>query len=148
MMRMIWLSGCAIGVVMTAVVATMGIPRAQTPAPGASPLPVTFTAAQVQRGREAYVHECQDCHGSTLDNGDFGGPVLNGSYFRQHWGSASVGALYSYTMTTMPADRPGRLDPQTYLDLTAFILSHNGYAPGDTDMPSDSDALDRMSLAK
>jgi mono/diheme cytochrome c family protein len=110
--------------------------------------PVTFTAEQVERGRTVYVRNCQDCHGTTLDNGEFGGAVLKGSYFRQHWGPASAGALYSYTMATMPADRPGQLDPQSYADLTAFLLSQNGYATGDKELPADVDALNKMSLKR
>ncbi len=109
---------------------------------------VTFTAEQVESGRAAYLHNCQDCHGTTLDNGEFGGPVLKGSYFRSHWAAGSVAALFSFTKARMPPDRPGGLSPQTYVDLTAFILSHNGYAPGDKELPSELDALQNMSLKK
>ena len=38
----------------------------------------TFTAEQADRGHAAYRSSCQDCHGSTLDNGEFGGPPLTG----------------------------------------------------------------------
>ena len=67
---------------------------------------VTFTAEQVENGRAAYVRNCQDCHGTTLDNGEFGGPVLKGSYFRSHWAAGSVAALFSFTKARMPPDRP------------------------------------------
>ena len=50
----------------------------------------SFTAEQVDRGRAAYNQNCQDCHGTTLDNGEFGGAPLKGSYFRQHWGAGDV----------------------------------------------------------
>ena len=87
-----------------------------------------------------------DCHGTTLDNGEFGGAPLNGSYFRRHWGGGSVAALYSKTRTTMPPDRPGQLTDQTYLDLTAFLLSKNGYAAGDKELPADLETQQKMSL--
>jgi hypothetical protein len=32
--------------------------------------------------------------GSSLDNGEFGGPPLKGGYFRTRWGQGSVAALY------------------------------------------------------
>jgi mono/diheme cytochrome c family protein len=117
-----------------------------TPQPAATAL--SFTAEQVERGEAAYVRNCQDCHGTTLDNGEFGGAPLKGSWFRQHWGNGSVAALYGKTKTTMPPDRPGQLSEQTYLDLTAFLLSQNGYAPGDKELPTDLDAQQKMSLKK
>lgn len=108
----------------------------------------TFTAEQADRGHAAYRSACQDCHGSTLDNGEFGGPPLKGGYFRGRWGAGSVAVLYGYLGLTMPPDRPGQLSPQTYADLVAFLLSNNGYAPGDKELPPDPDALQRMSLQK
>ena len=127
---------------ITLVAAAVPIALAQTPSP------VTFTAEQAARGQASYRQNCQDCHGTTLDNGEFGGPPLKGSYFRQHWSAASAGALHGFTSATMPPDRPGQLSPQSYIDLTAFILSNNGYTPGDKELPSDLDALTNMSLQK
>ena len=108
----------------------------------------TFTVAQADRGQAAYRPNCQDCHGSTLDNGEFGGPPLKGGYFRGRWEAGNVAVLYAYVSMTMPPDRPGQLSPQTYADLVAFILSNNGYPPGDKELPSDLDAQQNMSLKK
>jgi mono/diheme cytochrome c family protein len=108
----------------------------------------TFTAEQADRGHAAYRSSCQDCHGSTLDNGEFGGPPLKGGYFRGRWGAGSVAVLYGYLALAMPPDRPGQLSPRTYADLVAFLLSNNGYAPGDKELPPDPDALQRMTLKK
>src|SRR5262245_37646981 len=108
----------------------------------------TFTAEQADRGHAIYRSNCQDCHGSSLDNGEFGGPPLKGGWFRDRWGAGSVAVLYGYLGLTMPPDRPGALSPQTYADLVAFLLSNNGYAPGDKELPPDPDALQRMSLKK
>jgi mono/diheme cytochrome c family protein len=110
--------------------------------------PPAFTPAQVQRGKSIYQKNCQDCHGSTLDNGEFGGAPLKGSYFRQHWGSGDVSALFGYVNTLMPPDRPGQLSPQSYADLTAFLLSNNGYAPGAEELTPDQDAQRKMTLRK
>src|SRR3984957_2899126 len=46
--------------------------------------PVSFTADQVGRGSDIYSDRCVQCHGDTLDNGEFGGAPLNGKYFKQH----------------------------------------------------------------
>jgi cytochrome c len=108
----------------------------------------TFTVEQAARGEALYRHSCQDCHGSELDNGEFGGPPLTGTYFSDHWGAGNVAALYSFTKAMMPPDRPGDLSPQTYVDLTAFILSRNGYKAGGKELSADLDALAQMSLKK
>jgi mono/diheme cytochrome c family protein len=117
-------------------------------APAAAATALSFTAEQAERGEAAYMHNCQDCHGTTLDNGEFGGAPLKGSWFRQHWGNGSVAALYGKAKTTMPPDRPGQLSEQTYLDLTAFLLRQNGYASGDKELPADLETQQKMSLKK
>jgi mono/diheme cytochrome c family protein len=117
-------------------------------AQGDQQIPVSFTATQAEHGEAAYRQNCQDCHGSTLDNGEFGGPPLKGAYFRGHWGAANLGALYGYLSAAMPPDRPGRLSPQTYAELTAFILSNNGYAAGEKELPLDPDVQQKMTLKR
>jgi mono/diheme cytochrome c family protein len=107
-----------------------------------------FTEGQVERGKALYQKNCQDCHGTQLDNGEFGGAPLKGSYFRQHWGSGDVAGLFGYMSSLMPPDRPGQLSPQTYADLTAFLLSSNGYAAGSEELTADPDAQRRMSMKK
>jgi mono/diheme cytochrome c family protein len=108
----------------------------------------SFTADQVERGRTSYNQNCQECHGSTLDNGEFGGPPLKGVYFNNHWGAGSVADLTGYAKALMPPDRPGRLSDQTYTDVIAYLLSNNGYAPDGKELPSDPAAQQKMSLKK
>jgi mono/diheme cytochrome c family protein len=102
----------------------------------------------VERGKSIYQKNCQDCHGSTLDNGEFGGAPLKGSYFRQHWGAGDVSALFGYVNTLMPPDRPGQLSAQSYVDLTAFLLSNNGYAAGAEELTADEGAQRKMTMKK
>ena len=127
-------------------IVTANAPRAR--AQGREQRPPAFTEEQVQRGKSIYQKNCQDCHGSTLDNGEFGGAPLKGSYFRQHWGSGDVSGLFGYMNTLMPPDRPGQLSPQSYVDLTAFLLSNNGYAPGAEELTADQDAQRKMTMKK
>ena len=86
-----------------------------------------FTEAQVERGRRSYISDCSDCHGSELNNGEFGGAPLTGSYFADHWGETTVDALYGFVQAAMPPNRPGSLSDQTYTDIITFILDKNGY---------------------
>jgi len=120
----------------------------QASAQGREQRPPAFTQEQVERGKSIYQRNCQDCHGSTLDNGEFGGAPLKGSYFRQHWGSGDVSALFGYVNTLMPPDRPGQLTAQSYVDLTAFLLSNNGYAAGSEELTDDQDSQRKMTMKK
>jgi mono/diheme cytochrome c family protein len=115
-------------------------------APAATAL--SFTELQVAQGKTAYEHNCRDCHGSTLDNGEFGGAPLRGSYFRNRWGNGSVANLYAYTKQKMPPDRPGVLSDKIYAELVAYILQANGYEPGVRELPADSTAQQSMSLKR
>ena len=110
--------------------------------------PPSFTEAQAQRGRRSYVDHCSDCHGSNLNNGEFGGAPLKGTYFNDHWGALTVDALYGFIDTAMPPNRPGSLNPQTYTDIITFLLSKNGYRPTGNEMPADTDRMATMTLEK
>jgi mono/diheme cytochrome c family protein len=107
-----------------------------------------FTQEQADRGHSVYRRACQDCHGANLNDGEFGGAPLTGQYFARHWGSGNVAALYGYMHAKMPPDRPGKLNSQTYADLTAFLLVQNGYQPAQTELPPDPEAQGRMDLKR
>ena len=83
-----------------------------------------------------------------LDDGEFGGAPIRGSYFDQHFGGGPASALLGYIQTAMPPDRPGQLSPETYADITAYLLERNGYEAGNTPLPTDLEALDQMILTK
>src|SRR5215510_8555316 len=109
---------------------------------------LTFTEQQVVQGKAAYEHNCKDCHGLALDNGEFGGAPLRGSYFQQRWGNGSVASLYAYTKSKMPPDRPGVLSDKVYADVVAYILQFNGYKSGDKELPTDPQVQQSMSLKR
>jgi mono/diheme cytochrome c family protein len=114
----------------------------------AAATPPSFTQEQADRGGAEYAHNCLDCHGSRLDNGEFGGPPLKGSSFARHWDAANVAALFSFMKAKMPPDRPGQLNDETYADLIAYILGENGFAPGDKELPPDVNVQQAMSLKR
>ena len=111
-------------------------------------VPPAFTQEQADRGHTAYRRNCQDCHGPNLNDGEFGGAPLTGQYFARHWGNGSVAALYGFMRNKMPPDRPGKLNPQTYADLTAFLLAKNGYQPVEAELPPDPAAQQHMDLKR
>jgi mono/diheme cytochrome c family protein len=138
----------SLALITFAAVAVVATKAWMASAQDASQRPPAFTDEQVGRGKAIYQKNCQDCHGTTLDNGEFGGPPLKGSYFRQHWGSGDVSGLFGFMNSLMPPDRPGQLSPESYVDLTAFLLSSNGYAAGAEELTADAEAQRRMTLKK
>ena len=110
--------------------------------------PVSFTADQVTNGSDIYAERCVQCHGDKLDNGEFGGAPLNGSYFKKHWGGGSAAALVAYMKAKMPPDRPGSLTDRSYADLTAFLLDANDYPKGDKELPPDASSQQKLSLKR
>jgi mono/diheme cytochrome c family protein len=125
-----------------------GAPATATASGAGGTAPVSFTADQVGRGSDIYSDRCVQCHGDTLDNGEFGGAPLNGKYFKQHWGSGSVAALIAYMKAKMPPDRPGSLTDQSYADLASFLLDANDYPKGDKELPPDTASQQKLSLQR
>jgi mono/diheme cytochrome c family protein len=125
-----------------------GAPATATAGGAGGTAPVSFTADQVGRGSDIYADRCVQCHGDTLDNGEFGGAPLNGKYFKQHWGGGSVAALVAYMKAKMPPDRPGSLTDQSYADLASFLLDANDYPKGDKELPPDTPSQQAMSLKR
>src|SRR5579859_5379464 len=128
--------------------ATGGAPATATASDAGGMTPVTFTADQVTTGSDIYSERCVQCHGDKLDNGEFGGAALNGSYFKKHWGGGSVAALVAYMKAKMPPDRPGSLTDQSYADLAAFLLDSNDYPKGDKELPSDTASQQKLTLKR
>ena len=125
-----------------------GAPATATASGAGGSTPVSFTADQVTHGSDIYADRCVQCHGDTLDNGEFGGAPLNGSYFEKHWGGGSVAALIGYMKAKMPPDGPGSLTDQSYADLAAFLLDANDYPKSDKELPPDSAAQQKLSLKR
>ncbi len=87
-----------------------------------------FAADQVGPGRKVYAAECAKCHGDKMQGRT--APALVGPGFAPSSNSTmTVGGIYQYVTTNMPADKPGLLKPVQYVDVMAFLLRANGYAP-------------------
>ena len=124
--------------------------RIQLAQAGAVPVarPVSYSSDQADRGEDRYEKECQECHGDDLKGGLNGGAPLRGVNFEMKYANgAPASALYMFTSTLMPPNKPGRFSPNTYADLMAYILKRNGFRPG-APLPSDVDALDYLIMEK
>jgi alcohol dehydrogenase (cytochrome c) len=102
-----------------------------------------YTQAQAAAGAVVYSAKCSQCHGVNLQGQS--GPALVGAVFQAYVGkSGTAASLYDFIHTQMPADKPGSLSQQQYLNVTAFILSRNGYPAGD--LPLTPGVLAQVSL--
>jgi hypothetical protein len=124
----------------------IGVAAAQqeVSSPGTEQEAASFTAAQVESGHGEYLSSCVDCHGPNLNDGEFGGPPLNGEAFRAKWFARPVGALVQYTHAAMPPDSPGRLPLGTYVEIIAYLLNANGVPVGQSELPADMGALNKL----
>src|SRR3984893_16501510 len=102
-----------------------------------------YTSAQASRGATVYTQDCTQCHGASLQ-GD-SGPPLTGQTFHQAYGAGTAAQLYDFISRQMPQNQPGSLSQQQYLDVTAYVLSRNGVASGNTPLKIASLSQVRMS---
>jgi mono/diheme cytochrome c family protein len=93
-----------------------------------------FTAAQAKRGDDAYQASCSGCHGSDLQPTDPEAANLTGPAFTAKWSGKTLAERFDTIRSTMPPGNSNSLDEKTYMDILAFILSFNGFPPGDREL--------------
>lgn len=126
--------------VLLAIVVLMGcassaVPRGPLASTGGSN--GVYSAEQAQRGREAFTEVCRECHSSS---------EFRGRDFEFTWRRRTAWDLYRELRRTMPEDFPGALAPQTYVDVIAYVLEINDYAPGGVELVPDEESLRRVPL--
>lgn len=121
-----------LALLFTSACATIG--RADdAPAAGAQ---LPYTTAQAEHGHALYLENCVVCHGSSLNDGQFGAP-LKGSYFRGRWKDRTAAELFALTTATMPPSQPMLLPNEDYAAILAFIFERNGITAGEAEFPAD-----------
>jgi cytochrome c len=108
-----------------------------------------FTLAQAERGRDAYMEHCAECHSPDLRARSayislYAYPALRGAYFWDRWGGQTVHTLQLVIEHSMPLHAPRSLSGEVYAAITAFILSENGFPPGPRELPGAADGADRL----
>jgi len=112
------------GFVAAALVALVMMPQ-----DGTSQERVSYTVEQAVAGRIAYDRSCATCHLADM-SGSFEAPQLRGPNFLGFWGGGPASDLIEM-VAYMPPDEEGSLGDETYANIAAYILSQNGFAPGD-----------------
>jgi quinoprotein glucose dehydrogenase len=123
--------------IWVAAAAGAGAALAQQPATPAAPAiwSGVYSQAQAGRGLLEYGRSCEHCHGSNLTGDAIDEvPALVADAFLFHWRGRTVQDLYARISKAMPADAPGSLSADAYLDLVAYLLEANGYPAGPRDL--------------
>ncbi|MDR4308877.1 cytochrome c [Chelatococcus sambhunathii] len=95
-----------------------------------------FTQAQLDKGGSEYNTHCRTCH-AAKGKGALG-PALTGDQFKGRFGGQTAADVRSWIHQNMPQTAPGSLNDDQLNVLMAYILSLNGYTPGQTEMSPDS----------
>jgi mono/diheme cytochrome c family protein len=96
-----------------------------------------FTEAQVARGKAVHQANCISCHNSV---------AYKGPAFSQKWSGRSAFEFFQLISTTMPQNEPGVLAREEYADITAYVLSINGFPAGSTELAPDDGELRRVRI--
>jgi mono/diheme cytochrome c family protein len=102
-----------------------------------------YTDAQAKRGESVYSQSCAPCHGPDLAGLDTA-PSLTGAEFNASWKDLPLDDLFERVRTTMPADGPGSLTREQYVDVVTFLLSRDGFPPGAVELPPDNAVLKQV----
>jgi len=98
-----------------------------------------YTEAQAREGRSEFSQNCSYCHVVR----EFSGDRWIGA-----WSGSSVEQFYDLIRNTMPFDGPGRLSPEQYARVVAYILEQNGFPPGEEELPTDEDRLEAIRIVE
>ena len=99
-----------------------------------------YTEAQATRGQRAAQQNCGACHSPSTE--------WSNSIFMTSWAGRPVRELHTLLRSTMPMDAPGRLSPQQYADIVAYMLKLNKAPAGQTELPADDAGLGRIEVTK
>jgi mono/diheme cytochrome c family protein len=99
-----------------------------------------YTIDQAKRGEKLYAEKCASCHGPDMNGGEMA-PGLTGGEFTANWNDLSLGDLFERMRISMPQNAPGSLSRPENADILAYILNKGNYPPGNTELPSQTEAL-------
>jgi polar amino acid transport system substrate-binding protein len=116
--------------IVTFLIITMaGIFAAACTASSPSPTPPSTTTGQpADTGKAIFASHCARCHGAN-GQGVTAPTVIGTNSSLDKYNTAQ--GLYNFVSTAMPANAPGSLSQQDYLDVVTFLLVQDKYiSPG------------------
>ena len=118
--------------------------RAEQEQPSRSVWEGVYTEEQAKRGAELYAEECSSCHGPLLTGGGEEAPALSGPGFLANWNGLTVGDLFERVRLSMPPNKKGRLSREKNVDILTHVLRVNGFPPGKTELPRETERLKQI----
>ena len=106
-----------------------------------------YNEDQATRGKQLYVGNCSVCHQEGLQGADLA-PALKGDSFVLRWSDSSVDDLLTTISSSMPADTPGSLTAQQYLDIVTYLLQQNSFPAGKEEIKADPALLKTITITK
>ena len=104
-----------------------------------------YTKAQSDAGRGGYAAKCASCHGDALTGGEMAPPLAGGD-FMANWNGLTVYDFFDRVRKTMPLGKEGSLNREECAQITAFILSSNGYPAGSAALDTHDENLKMIKL--
>ncbi len=102
------------------------------------------TAGQLEEaGKTVYANSCAKCHGDK-GQGVTAPSIIGTAASLDKYNTAQ--GLLNFISTVMPADAPGTLSQQAYLQVLSYLLVENKYISPETII--DSNLLDKITLKK
>ena len=102
-----------------------------------------YTLEQAKRGETIYAEKCASCHGPDMNGGEMA-PGLAGGEFTANWNDLSLGDLFERMRISMPQNAPGSLSRDDNAAVLAHMLNKASYPPGNTELPSQTEALNQI----
>ena len=133
-------------------------PTAPRPATASAPPPTpaleaktttataVYTDEQARRGQAVYKQACAHCHSEDL-LGERSAPALVGQPFSARWANLPLDEMLQVIRRTMPQEAPDSLGTQGYVDLITYLLKMNGSPAGTTELTTDAEKLQQISVA-
>jgi polar amino acid transport system substrate-binding protein len=113
---------------MTAGVFIGGCGQSSSPVPSSAPAVLTV-GKLAAAGETIFAKSCAGCHGTTGGGGK--APAITGASAHLDKYNTAQGLL-DFVDTTMPANAPGSLSHQDYLDVVSYLLVQNNDVSADT----------------
>jgi mono/diheme cytochrome c family protein len=98
-----------------------------------------YTAAQADRGIGVFRSKCASCHAPNRFTDDL---------FYTSFAGKPLWEMFDVISDSMPEDNPGSLKKEEYADVIAYLLKLNNFPAGESDLPSDKDALSAILMEK
>jgi mono/diheme cytochrome c family protein len=106
-----------------------------------------FTEEQAKKGEAAYQRVCASCHGADLHSTEPEAPDLTEGSFKFGWQGKTIAERFDTIRKTMPPQRAGSLDDQTYLDIVTYILRFNNVPGGNQALQPNLDRLKQIVIS-